>query len=109
MCIEQASKNLLELWSRFETTRLESTAYNRWQGVDGLSTAHCQPGHTLAVDRLSGDAGHAARWRAATGAIVRVDSTGRTESRGGDPTAPQRSLGNDHSDELTTNVVVASA
>ena len=62
--------------------------------------SHRQPSHTLAADRLSGHAGHAARWRATTSAVICPDPTGRTESRGGYPTAPKRSLCDDHSDEL---------
>ena len=43
----------------------------------------------LAAERLSGDAGPTARRRAATGAVVRADSTGRTQSRGGHPAVAQ--------------------
>ena len=51
--------------------------------VDDFSASHCEPSDALAADRLSGDAGPASRRRTAAGAVIRVDSTGRTKSCGG--------------------------
>ena len=55
-----------------------------------------QLGNAFAVDRLSGDADPAARRRAAARPVIRVATTGRIESRGGNSVADQRSLRDDH-------------